>query len=1036
MMRAGLTTMKPLSAFLAAWFLLVPPFGRSREPVAQSQENGSRAKSDAANRDWGVYGGNPENTHYSALAQINRDNVKRLRVAWAYDTGEAGGLESSPLIVDGVLFGITPTQKIFALDAATGEKRWEFDSGVRGTQPNRGLAYWSSGGDRRILVAVMNFVYALDPATGKPIPGFGEKGRIDLRENLGRDPKSQWTPLTTPGIIYQDLVIVGARNPETLPAPPGDVRAYDVRTGKLRWSFHTIPHPGEFGYDTWPKNAWKYSGAANNWAGMALDPQRGIVYVPTGSAAFDFYGANRLGDDLFANCLIALDAATGKRIWHFQGVRHDLWDRDFPAPPALVSVKRDGKTVDAVAQTTKQGFVYLFDSATGEPLFPIEYHKVPASKVPGEIAASEQPLPARPAPFARQLLTEDMLTERTPAAHEWAVEQFRKFRSEGQFVPFGVSVDTVIFPGFDGGAEWGGPAVDPETGVLYVNANEMAWTGALAPNTGKNSPRAIYLSQCSVCHGEKLAGSPGIPSLVNVGTRLSSAKIESTIKNGKGRMTGFPNLSERQVTALVDFLTSGESKAMSGSLPEAPGMNYRFTGYRKFVDPEGYPAIAPPWGTLSAIDLNTGEPVWKVNFGEYPELGANGMKNTGSENYGGPIVTAGGLLFIGATDFDRKFHAFDKATGELLWETTLPFAGNATPATYAVDGRQYVVIAAGGGKDIKSPSGGVYVAFALPTDAAGAASPEQATGPSAGGASAETSSLSPPPEPSVAPEKIIIDTDIGDDIDDAFALALALRSPELQILGVTTTFGDTETRAKLADRLLGEAGRQEIPVAAGTPTTPKSTFTQRAYAEGGHFARTSHAAAADFLREQIRRYPGEITLVAIGPLMNVGALIEKDPETFRKLRRVVMMGGSIERGYGDPYGAPTPPQPEWNILNDIPSAQKLFGAGVPIYVMPLDSTQLKMDEVKRAFLFRQGTPLTDALTLLYHEWGQETPTLFDPMTIAYIVKPELCPVQAMRIRVDEKGLTRPEPGTPNAEVCLHSDPEAFFRFYLGRLAAP
>ena len=296
--------------------------------------------------------------------------------------------------------------------------------------------------------------------------------------------------------------------------------------------------------------------------------------------------------------------------------------------------------------------------------------------------------------------------------------------------------------------------------------------------------------------------------------------------------------------------------------------------------------------------------------------------------------------------------------------------------------------------------------------------------------------MSPSHEPAIAPEKIIIDTDIGDDIDDAFAVALALRSPELQILGVTTTFGDTETRAKLADRLLGEAGRQDIPVAAGAPTPPKSTLTQRAYAESGHFARASHPAAVDFLREQIRRYPGEITLVAIGPLMNVGALIEKDPETFRKLRRVVMMGGSIERGYGDPYAAPTPPQPEWNILNDIPSAQKLFAAGVPIYMMPLDSTQLKMDEVKRAFLFRQGTPLTDALTLLYHEWGQETPTLFDPMTIAYILKPDLCPVQPMHIRVDEKGLTRPEPGTPNAEVCLHSDPEAFFRFYIRRLAAP
>jgi purine nucleosidase len=297
-------------------------------------------------------------------------------------------------------------------------------------------------------------------------------------------------------------------------------------------------------------------------------------------------------------------------------------------------------------------------------------------------------------------------------------------------------------------------------------------------------------------------------------------------------------------------------------------------------------------------------------------------------------------------------------------------------------------------------------------------------------------SASPPPQTN-AREKIIIDTDIGDDIDDAFALALALRSPELEILGVTTTFGDTQTRAKLADRLLGEAGRADIPVAAGSPTPPKSPLTQRPYAEGGHFARASHPDAVTFILDQIRRHPGEITLVAIGPLMNVGALIDKDPETFRKLKRVVMMGGSIERGYADsPYGPPAPPQPEWNILNDVPSARKLFASGVPIYMMPLDATQLKLDEVKRAYLFRQGTPITDALAILYHQWGQQTPTLFDPMTLAYILKPELCPVQPMRIRVDDTGLTRIEPGLPNAEVCLHSDPEAFFRFYIPRVAAP
>jgi quinoprotein glucose dehydrogenase len=672
------------------------------------------AKSSEEKRDWPMHGGGPENTHYSSLAEINRGNVRDLTVAWSFDTGETGGLQTCPIIVDGVLYGITPTQKIFALDAASGKLLWKFDSGIKGTQPDRGLAFWGEGKDKLVLVGVMNFLYALDAATGKPVLTFGKEGRIDLRENLGRNPAAQSVVLTSPGVVYKDLIIVGGRNPETLPAPPGDVRAYDVRNGKLRWSFHTIPHPEEFGYQTWPKDAWTYSGAANNWAGMAVDPKRGIVYVPTGSAAFDFYGANRVGDDLFANCLIALNAETGERIWHFQGVRHDIWDRDFPSHPALVTVQRDGKEIDAVAQTTKQGFVYLLNRTTGMPLFPIEYRKYPQSTVPSEVASETQPLPMKPAPFARQILTEEMLTNRTPEAHQWALEHFRKFRSEGQFIPFSVGKDTIIFPGFDGGAEWGGPAVDPQTAILYVNANEMAWTGALAPNTEENSPKGLYRSQCGVCHGENLTGSPpAIPSLVGVGSRLSGAQIAATIRNGKGRMPAFLNFDDGQLSALVDFLMSGTSKELASSEPPPPGMNYRFTGYHKFLDQDGYPAIAPPWGTLSAIDLNTGEYAWKINLGEYPELAAKGLKNTGTENYGGPIVTAGGLVFIGASNFDKKFRAFDKATGELLWETMLPFGGNATPATYAVNGRQYVVIAAGGGKDPKSESGGVYVAFAI-----------------------------------------------------------------------------------------------------------------------------------------------------------------------------------------------------------------------------------------------------------------------------------------------------------------------------------
>ena len=685
---------------------------------ANSEQSEANAKAAEKSVDWPVYGGSPENNHYSSLAQINRTNVKQLAVAWSFDTDEEGGLQTSPIIVNGVLYGITPTQRVFALDAATGKLKWKFDSGIKGTQPDRGLSYWTDRRSSRILVGVTNFLYALDAATGKPIPTFGKQGHVDLRENLGRQPtKSQSIYLTSPGIVYKDLVIVGGRNPETLPAPPGNIRAYDVRTGKLRWSFHTIPHPGEFGYGTWPKQAWKTSGAANNWAGMALDAKRGILYVPTGSAAFDFYGGDRLGNDLFANCLIALNAGNGKRLWHFQAVRHDVWDRDFPSAPALLTVKHDGKEVAAVAQTTKQGFVYLFERVSGRPLFPIEYKKYPPSDIPGEATAAEQPLPIRPAPFARQNLTEDLLTNRTPEVHQWAVEKFRTFRSEGQFVPFSIGKDTVIFPGFDGGAEWGGPAVDPATGIIYINANEMAWTGALAENTGENSPKGIYLSQCGVCHGEKMAGSPpAIPTLIGVADRIPGKQIAVTIKNGKGRMPGFPNLTDDQMSALVDYLTSGESEEVKGSGRPLVAMKFRFTGYKKFLDPEGYPAVAPPWGTLNAINLNTGEYVWKIPLGAYPELAAKGMSNTGTENYGGPIVTAGGLLFIGATNFDKRFRAYDKSTGELLWETTLPFAGNATPATYEVQGRQFVVIAAGGGKDPKSRSGGIYVAFALPAE--------------------------------------------------------------------------------------------------------------------------------------------------------------------------------------------------------------------------------------------------------------------------------------------------------------------------------
>jgi quinoprotein glucose dehydrogenase len=667
---------------------------------------------------WSAYGGTPDQIRYSTLRQITRANVKQLQLAWIYDSGESGGLQTQPIVADGVLYAYTPTHKTVALRADTGVPIWTFDSGIKGQGANRGVMYWSDGVDRRVFAAVDQFLYALDASTGKPVPSFGDNGRIDLRRNLGRDPERQNVRLTTPGVVFKDLLIIGGRVSEGLPSSPGDVRAYSVKTGELRWSFHTIPHPGEAGYETWSKDSWREVGGANSWPGMALDEARGIVFVPTGSAAADFYGANRIGDNLYANSLLALDAATGKRIWHFQFVRHDVWDRDLPSPPNLITLRQNGRTIDAVAQSTKHGYVFVFERTTGKPIFPIEYRKFPASDVPGEVVAATQPLPLRPKPFSRHVLTSDMLTTRTPEAARWAAAQFATFRNGGHFLPFTVGKQTVIFPGFDGGAEWGGQAFDPETGLYYVNANDLPWTGGLAPIDDSNTGIGLYRQHCASCHRDDRVGTPPqIPSLVGLGERKPRTEIVTVIRKGAGRMAGFPTLTDAQVTRIIDYLVAGTSAAAPAPAPPPP-LKYRFTGSQKFLDPDGYPAVVPPWGTLTAIDLNTGEFAWQIPFGEYPELAARGMTQTGTENYGGPVVTAGGLVFIGATNFDRKLRAFDKGTGELLWETLLPFSGNGTPAVYEVDGHQFVAIAAGGGKGRPgSPSGGVYVAYALPKEA-------------------------------------------------------------------------------------------------------------------------------------------------------------------------------------------------------------------------------------------------------------------------------------------------------------------------------
>lgn len=688
----------------------------------------TNAKPDTTTTSWTIYRGGPESTAYSDLNQITTRNVGRLKVAWTYHTGDAregnrSAIQCNPIVADGRMYITSPQLKLIALNPATGKELWRFDpfSGTSATGVNRGVTYWESGSDKRIFFSAGPFLYALRADTGQPITTFGSLGKIDLREDLGRDPGKLSVWATTPGIIYNDLLIQGTALGEGYDAAPGFVRAYDTRTGKRVWTFHTIPQPGEYGYETWSKDAYQEVGGANSWAGMSLDTQRGIVFVPTGSPAFDFYGGNRKGENLFGNCLIALNAQTGERIWHYQLVHHDLWDYDLPAPPTLITLRQNGKTVDAVAQVTKMGMVFVFERETGRPVFPIEERPVPTSALLGEATWPTQPFPVRPAPFVRQEFTEESITNISPASHNYIKNYIQGATLGSIYTPPGTN-GVVQFPGTRGGAEWGGPSFDPKTGILYVNANEIPLLLKMklvpaSPKEGSSlaaqGAKLYTLNNCGMCHGADRAGNDVYPSLQNVGKRRTETELLAVLARGKGQMPAYPAITGKDREALLAFLldkTGSEAPTRSGSDTASP--RYVHNGWNILYDQEGYPGVKPPWGTLNAIDLNKGEILWQVPLGEYKELTARGIPPTGTHNLGGSVVTAGGLVFIGATK-DEKFRAFDKKTGRIVWEYQLPAGGYATPATYSVNGKQYVVIAAGGGGKVGSPSADAYVAFRL-----------------------------------------------------------------------------------------------------------------------------------------------------------------------------------------------------------------------------------------------------------------------------------------------------------------------------------